>query len=92
MSKDPGEPVNCRRGMQMMMMLLTMHFAFMYNIAQRQNRPDPFRKDSINPRPYERTVYFSFFALAPLTFAVPRRVFCRFLRCLPVCLHFTSAF
>lgn len=32
-----------------------------------------------------RCVYFSFFALAPLTFAVPRSVFCRFLRCLPVC-------
>lgn len=29
------------------------------------------------------TVYFSFFAFAPLTFAVPRRVFCLFLRCLP---------
>ena len=28
--------------------------------------------------------HFSFFALGPLTFAVPRRVFCRFLRCLPV--------
>lgn len=30
-----------------------------------------------------RCAYFSFFALAPLTFAVPRRVFCRFFRCLP---------
>ena len=29
-------------------------------------------------------VYFSFFAFAPLTFAVPRSVFCLFLRCLPV--------
>jgi hypothetical protein len=32
----------------------------------------------------ERVVYFSFFLGGPLTFAVPRRVFCRFLRCLPV--------
>jgi len=31
-----------------------------------------------------RVVYLSFFLLAPLTFAVPRRVFCLFLRCLPV--------
>jgi len=34
--------------------------------------------DSKRPR-----AYFSFFALAPLTLAVPRSVFCRFLRCLP---------
>lgn len=32
----------------------------------------------------KRIVYFSFLGLGPLTFAVPRRVFCRFLRCLPV--------
>jgi hypothetical protein len=32
-----------------------------------------------------RCAYFSFFALAPLTLAVPRRVFCLFLRCFPVC-------
>ena len=32
----------------------------------------------------ERFVYVSFFFFAPLTFAVPRRVFCLFLRCLPV--------
>lgn len=32
----------------------------------------------------KRIVYFSFLGLGPLTFAVPRRVFCLFLRCLPV--------
>ena len=35
----------------------------------------------------ERVVYFSFFLAAPLTFAVPRRVFCLFLRCLPSAHH-----
>jgi hypothetical protein len=35
----------------------------------------------------ERVVYFSFFLAAPLTFAVPRRVFCLFLRCLPSSNH-----
>ena len=34
--------------------------------------------------PVERVVLYSFFFLAPLTFAVPRSVFCLFLRCLPV--------
>lgn len=37
--------------------------------------------------PEGRVVYFSFFLAAPLTFAVPRRVFCLFLRCLPNPLH-----
>lgn len=32
----------------------------------------------------ERVDHFSFFLEAPLTFAVPRSVFCLFLRCLPV--------
>lgn len=32
----------------------------------------------------KRVVYLSFFLLAPLTLAVPLRVFCLFLRCLPV--------
>jgi hypothetical protein len=32
----------------------------------------------------KRVLYLSFFLGAPLTFAVPRRVFCLFLRCLPV--------
>jgi hypothetical protein len=45
------------------------------------------------PTKRERVVYFSFFLVAPLTFAVPLRVFCLFLRCLPVsilsALHFT---
>lgn len=35
-------------------------------------------------RLFVEIVYLSFFALAPLTFAVPRRVFCLFLRCLPM--------
>lgn len=37
-----------------------------------------------HPHLPQRFVYLSFFFVAPLTFAVPRRVFCRFLRCLPV--------
>ena len=32
----------------------------------------------------KRVDHFSFFLAGPLTFAVPRSVFCRFLRCLPV--------
>jgi hypothetical protein len=35
----------------------------------------------------KRAIYLSFFLAAPLTFAVPRRVFCLFLRCLPVPRH-----
>jgi hypothetical protein len=35
----------------------------------------------------KRAIYLSFFLAAPLTFAVPRRVFCLFLRCLPVSRH-----
>jgi hypothetical protein len=49
---------------------------------------EPVPRSSKNPdclQPtYTRTrVVYSFFFLAPLTFAVPRRVFCLFLRCLP---------
>jgi hypothetical protein len=47
--------------------------------------PYPLRRMTKHPWRELRSVYFSFFALAPLTLAVPRRVFCRFLRCLPVC-------
>jgi hypothetical protein len=48
--------------------------------------PDP-AKTQVSPSlatTGKRIVYASFFFFAPLTFAVPRRVFCLFLRCLPV--------
>ena len=51
--------------------------------------PDP-AKTQVSPSPTstrKRIVYASFFFFAPLTFAVPRRVFCLFLRCLPVIHH-----
>lgn len=54
---------------------------------RRRRRDAQYHSSAIpNPQFYNivRYAYFSFFALAPLTFAVPRRVFCRFLRCLPV--------
>lgn len=39
---------------------------------------------SLPPHTPGNRVVYSFFFFAPLTFAVPRRVFCRFLRCLPI--------
>jgi hypothetical protein len=57
--------------------------------AQPTTRPchaEPSPPDPVLPRGHGRYVYFSFFALAPLTFAVPRSVFCLFLRCLRCCL------
>jgi hypothetical protein len=63
-------------------------------IAQRKRRTpmmevkDGSRKSSTSHhQPTTQADYFdiySFFFLAPLTLAVPRRVFCLFLRCLPV--------
>jgi hypothetical protein len=62
-------------------------------IAQRKRRTpmmevkDGSRKPSTSHQPTTLADYvdiYSFFFLAPLTLAVPRRVFCLFLRCLPV--------
>lgn len=52
-------------------------------IVQPSKRPDT--EDDAKKRNTRPTAYFSFLGLAPLTFAVPRRVFWRFLRCLPIC-------
>jgi len=52
-------------------------------IVQPSKRPDA--EDDAKKRNTTPTAYFSFLGLAPLTFAVPRRVFWRFLRCLPIC-------
>ena len=47
-------------------MQIMMLFAFTYNIAQRQSRPDPSRKNSINPRPERANRLFLLLRLGTL--------------------------
>jgi hypothetical protein len=56
-----------------------------YTMPVFQTQPTPIATKPPHTPYMGRVVYFSFFLDGPLTFAVPRRVFCLFLRCLPVC-------